>query len=262
MQTAIDELIRREPANFEGYFWGAFLAIQQRNNYDAVRLLRRAESLKANSYVLKLLAIAYYTLDQFQLFTQTMHRAIQARPEDFAPYYYLGRYYVSSNSNDFARAADYFNEALKRNPDHPSSRYYLGYCDEIGRELDSAEKEYARSTELSEAAGEKFALPYQGIARIRLLEDKPAEALEAASRAVGLAPNDSASHIVRAKALDALHRGTEASAEWERAATLDPTDVVICYHLYQSYSALGRKEKASAMLAQYRKLSAMYGNAR
>src|SRR4029079_5956336 len=41
MQTKIEELVRQEPVNFEGYFWGGFLAIQRRNNHDAVRFLRR-----------------------------------------------------------------------------------------------------------------------------------------------------------------------------------------------------------------------------
>ena len=103
MQTKIEELIRQEPVNFEGYFWGGFLAIQRRNNHDAVRLLRRAEARDANSYVLKLLAISYYSLGQFRLFTATMEKAMQAKPDDFAPYYYLGRYYVSTDAERISR---------------------------------------------------------------------------------------------------------------------------------------------------------------
>ena len=33
----------QEPENFEGYFWRGFLELQRRDNYKAVRSLRRAE---------------------------------------------------------------------------------------------------------------------------------------------------------------------------------------------------------------------------
>jgi tetratricopeptide (TPR) repeat protein len=259
MGKKTEELIAQEPTNFEGYFWQGFLELQRRNNYDAVRFLRRAEALRANSYVLKLLAFSYYFLDQFRLFALTMKEAMLKQPADFAPYYYLGRYYVSNDATDFAGAAGYFQEALERAPNHYASYYYLGHCHEAERKLKDAELEYHRSMELAEAAGEIFALPRQGLARLRLLENRPTDALEFATQAVKLTPNDAASHEVLARVYAALGRAVQAASEWERVAALDPTNPAPYYRLYRTYSNLGNKEKADGALAKYKILVAMYG---
>jgi predicted Zn-dependent protease len=112
--------------------------------------------------------------------------------------------------------------------------------------------------ELVEAAGAKFAGPWQGMARIRLLEEKPAEALPYATRAVEDSPNDVASHKVLAKSYSALGKQAEAIVEWQRVAALDPADSAPYYRLYRIYLAMGNEEKADAAYAQFKKLSAMY----
>ena len=259
-EKMIDELIRMEPTNFEGYFWRGFLAQQRHNYYDAIRSFRRAEALDANPYVLKQLAFSYYFLGQFRLFTSNMQQVIQKQPGDFAPYYYLGRYYVSTDVADFAKASGYFQDALDRNPHHYAAHYYLGYCNENQRKVADAAREYQRSMELAEAAGEKFGLPYQGMARLNLLDNKSEEALPFALKAVEFAPDDAAGHAVLARVYAALHRTDQAAIEWQRAAQLDPVDPMPHYRLYRLYLEAGNKEKAEKSLADYTRLSALYGN--
>lgn len=257
-QTASDRLMGLEPTNFEGYFWRGFVELQRENGYDAVRFLRRAEALDANPYVLKLLAVAYYTLRQFHLFTLEMNEAMQSQPEDYAPYYYLGRYYVSDEVTDWDKAADYFKRATERNPKYFPSYYYLGYCYEVRGRWAEAERQYRQAIQLADATSSKFALPYEGLARLRLLENRAADALPFAQRAVELAPNDAEGHEALAKAYADMGRRAEAVPEWERAAVLNPTDASPYYHLYQIYMASGQKEKATFAYAKFKKLSALY----
>ncbi len=259
LEERCDELIRQEPHSFEGYFWRGFLALQRQNGYDAVRFLRRGEAVDSNPYVLKLLAVAYYSLRQFRLFVLKMHEAAQKSPDDFAPYYYLGRYYASIDVSDFNKGAEYLCMVIKRNPKHFHSHYYLGYCYEATRQSAKAEEEYRQSVELAERSSAKFALPYQGLGRLRLLENRPAGALSLARRAIELAPDDPESHKLLARAFEALSRPAEAAPEWERAAALDRTDAIPYYHLFQTYSALGKPAQARAALAKFQKLSTMYG---
>lgn len=258
MQKESSEMIRQEPANFEGYFWQGFLELQRENGYDAVRFLRRAEALNANPYVVRLLAVAYYTVRQFRLFTLKMNESMRKQPEDFAAYYYLGRYYASNEVTDFDMAAEYFQKAIHRNPKHYHSYYYLGYCYEVKRKLEDAERRYQQAIEYADAAGAKFALPYQGMARLRLLENRPADALTFATRAVELAPKDAESHKELAKDYETLKRQAEAIHEWEQVATLDPTDASPHYRLYRIYLALGDVEKANSAHARFERLSSMY----
>lgn len=260
MRNAVNELIRFDPHNWKGYFWQGFLDLQLQDGDDSVRSLRKAEALDANSSVLKLLAIAYYTLRQYHLFILTMQGAIQKNPEDFAPYYYLGRYYVSTEASDFGKAATYFQKALRRNPRHALSWYYLGYCYEVRRKLADAEIDYKRSMKLAGDAPDNFALPYEGMARLRLLESKPSDALSYAKKAVELDPNDAASRTILAEVYEALGQRADAIPEWDRVTELDQADAVPYYHLFQIYAATGMKDKASHALANFKRLVAIYGS--
>jgi len=280
VQTEGQALCAAEPGNWEGYFWLGFVDIQHDNGYDAVRHLRRAQALDGNVYVLKLLGVAYYTAGQFHLFEQEMNAASRRQPDDFAPYYYLGRYYVSHLVGHWDKAAEYLEQAVERNPHHLLSQYYLGYCYEAERNQAAAERQYQKAMELAVTAGAdtgsgprtsdfgflepagtaeaNAALPYEGLARLRLLENKPTEALPLAKRAVALATKDAEAHTVLAKAYAAAGQDAAAIPEWQQAAALDPTDAAPYYHLYRIYLAAGDKEKADAAHAQFLKLSARY----
>jgi tetratricopeptide (TPR) repeat protein len=259
-QEAIQNLIDLAPRNFEGYFWRGFLEFQKRNYSEAVLALRQAQVLDNNIQVLKVLGLSYYFLGQFRLFVTTMQAAIEKDPRDFAPYYYLGRYYASTDAADFAKATGYFQTALQRKPEHYASHYYLGYCKESEKNQKEAEVEYLLSIELAEAAGQKFAPPLQGMAHLKLQSMKPLEALPFASKAVDLDPKDAAGHEILARAYAALRRGSDAANEWKLAADLDPGNPKPVYRLYRIYLESGNKQAADQALAKYKSLVAIYGS--
>lgn len=257
--AALYLLLEREPGNFEGPFWQGVLHFQQRDYADAVRSLRRAEVLQPNAEVLKLLGLSYYFLGQFRLFSVTMESVIDKDPEDFAPYYWLGRFYVSRDAADFPRATAYFQKALQRNPDHYLSHYYLGYCHESENHPEEAEREYRRSIELAEHANDKFALPDEGLARLQLLATHPEEALSLARKAVEMDPDDAAGHTLLARVYSALNQLDQAATEWKRATELDPNDPVPFYHLYRIYYQQKNAPKAAQARAKYDELVRLYG---
>jgi tetratricopeptide (TPR) repeat protein len=259
-QAASDKLIELAPNDFEGYFWRAALQFQQHNYGDAILSLRRAQSLEANIHVLKLLGLSYYFLGQFRLFVKTMLEAMERDPKDFAPYYYVGRYFASADAGDFPKAVSYFQDALKRKPDHYQSHFYLGYCDEAQQNWPDAEQEYLRSIVLAEATGHRFAPPNQGMARLKLHAMKPLEALPFARTATSIDPGDPIGHEVLARTFAELNRRDEAAAEWEREAELDPTNPSPLYRLYRLYLELGRKQQAGQAFDRYKNLVAIYGS--
>jgi tetratricopeptide (TPR) repeat protein len=256
-QQLAEHLIAVEPKNYEGYFWLGFVYLRLDEGYDAVRFLRRAEALDANPYVLKLLSLSYYTIRQFRLFVTMMNEAIAKQSDDYLPYYYLGRYYLEEVT-DYDKARQDFLDAIERNPDHFQSHFYIGYCHELKREVVKAEAQYQVSIDLSRVAGASFASPYQGMARLRLLEDRPVDALTFATKAVELAPKDPTSHQVLAKTYTALSRQNDAISEWEKTANLDPTFAVPYYQLYRIYVARGNQDKAISALEQFKNLSSIY----
>lgn len=250
-QQAAD-LAAREPRNFEGPFWQGYLALRLGQSYDAIRALRQAEALDANASVRKLLAVGYYAVRQHRLFLLKMRQARDQQPDDFAPYYYLGRYY-ETDLTDFPQAAALFRQALERNPDHLRSRYYLGHCLESEQKPEQAEAEYLRARKLSDGLAE------QGLARLRLAANRPADALPFARQAVQLAPRDATAHKLLARVYSELDREKEAAPEWKLATTLDPTDAAALYRLYRTYQSLGDSLQAKSTLDQYQKIAARYG---
>jgi tetratricopeptide (TPR) repeat protein len=259
-QTSISGLIEQSPNEPEGYFWQGLLKLQSQNYTDAVLSFRDAQKRGGNTQALKLLALSYYFLGQFRLFTTTAQEAIGKDPQDFAPYYYLGRYYASTDAMDFVKASGYFRAALQRKPDHYSSHYYLGYCEESTGKPQDAEVEYQHSLEIAETAQQQFAPPYQGLARLKLLSRQPEEALPFAGMAVKIDASDPAGHEILARVYADLDRKQEAAKEWQRAAELEPSNPKPPYRLYRLYLQLGEKQKAEESLKNYKSLVAIYGS--
>jgi Flp pilus assembly protein TadD len=258
-QKEITELAASEPRSAEALFWNGYLQLRQGKYYEAIRELRRAEAVDSNVFVLKLLAVSYYGAHQEQLFLLKMRAAQQKDPADFAPYYYLGRYY-DSDVSDFARAAEYFHQALTRRPDHSRSHYYLGHCYEVEQRPAQAEEEYRKAAESAERNGARESLPYQGLARLRLSANHPADALPPARQAVEFGPHDAAAHKLLARVYSDLGRNSDAVAEWKISSQLDPTDASALYRLYRGYLALGQAEEARSTLARYRRTMSLYGS--
>jgi tetratricopeptide (TPR) repeat protein len=252
------ELATREPGGFEAAFWNGYVALRQARYYDAIRALRRAEALNPSPSVLKVLALSYSAAHQQRLFLLKMREAQQKQPSDFAPYYYLGRYFETEES-DWGRAAEYFERALARRPDHARGHSYLGHCYEEQQKPEQAEAEYRRAMELADGQHIQDSLPYQGLARLRLAANRAAEAVPFAQRAVEIAARDAAAHKLLARAYAETGRDAEAAAEWRASSALDPTDASTLYRLYRSYVSLGDGEKARAALEDYRRIAALYG---
>ena len=224
---------------------------------EAIPPLRRAQAAGDSPAVLKLLAVSYYGLRQHRLFLATMEAARRKQPADWAPYYYLGRYY-DSDQQDFAQAEQYFRKALERNPDHFRAVSYLGYCLESTGRKPAAAEQYRRAIDLVKRQGARFSHPYQRLALVLLAGD-PAAALPFARKAVGQGPGEAASHKALAQVEAELGHWPAAIQAWESAAALDPTDASVRYRLYRAHLTAGDRRKADAALEGYRRIVALYG---
>jgi tetratricopeptide (TPR) repeat protein len=245
----------RNPASFDSLFWKGFVAMRRGMYLDAIRAFRQAERIDARPAVLKTLAVSYYWAHQKKLFLLKMNEALKKDPGDFAPHYYLGRYY-DSDVAEFARAAEYLRQAIERRPDHLESHYYLGHSYEAQQMPEQAEALYRKVLALKKADN----LANQGLARLRLAAGKAEEALTFALTAKEAASNDPGPRKLLARVYADLGRDAAAAGEWKAAAELDPTDAVPLYRLYRAYAAMGRSTEADAVLAEYKKVAARWGS--
>lgn len=223
--------------------WQGILAITRNEANRAIRHLRKSDNSKA-------LGVAYYLAGQHILFRQQMTEAIRRDPNDFAPYYYLGRHYDSDV--DYAgEAVRWLRLALERNESYAIARFHLGYClERLGK---TAEAEAAYNASLTVAQSQL------GLARLRLAEGNTDSALAFVEKATALDSQDGATRKLAARIYGLLGRSQDAVRALESAAMLAPRDPSIRYQLVRAYQSTGDAAKSAAALRDFERLRAIYG---
>ena len=219
------------------------------NTYDAIRHLRQAELSRSERSTSKLLALAYYLAGQQILFEERVKRLMAEQPEDFAPYYYLGRH-VFSDVEDFERAAELFRQSVVRNPKHARSYAFLGAALSRLQKFDAAEQ--ALNTALLLDPRSYFA--HLEAAKLALTRQQYERALNHAAEAATLSSADPDAHKLLAKVYSLQGNDMAATLELETAARLAPEEASIFYQLHQHYRRLGQSQKAKAALERYQSL--------
>jgi Flp pilus assembly protein TadD len=256
-----DALIQSHPGSWEGYFWKGVAAIQQREFYSAVRNLRAAEKLEPmHNAVAKNLAIAYYLLDQQQLFEIKMKEAIALDPDDFAPHYYLGRYYLSSSHFEASIAVESFSRALAKRPGDAASSCFLGIALEGMGQFDRAREQFVRAVEQAGTQGLIAGLAYQGFSRLALAEDAQT-ALDFARKAIAADPKSAEAQLQLAKSAAAVGDKNLQLTAVHSAAALARNEARPQYQLIQLYRQLGDEAAARSATADYQRSVSCFGNA-
>ena len=93
-----------------------------------------------------------------------------------------------------------------------------------------------------------------GLASIYLKREQPEAAREYAEKAVRLAPNDFATHVVYGRVLRDKDDAAGAVREFETAVRLAPASPEAHYNLATAYTALGRNNDAVRERAEFRRL--------
>jgi len=258
--TALKILVQKSPNSGQAEYWAGLLALRTGHADDAVRYLRASQKMVDNPYTDEALALAYYSARQFKLFVASMSRASQNLPDNFAPYYYLGRYYVSVEVADFQQAETLLTKAVKFSPQDARSLYYLALCQESKGDLERAETNYKLVFSLPKSNTRYFALAELGVARVDLSTNRGTEALAYAQKAAAALPEEAEGHTILAKLYTTAGDTQMAIREWKATESLDPTNTSALYNLYRLYLKSGDETLAKETLQQYKALSKLYGS--
>ena len=223
--------------------WLGILAIMHNEPNKAIRILRPTGEAKA-------LGVAYYAAGQYLLFRGQMAEAIRRNPNDFGPYYYLGRHYDTDLDNP-EEAVRWLQKALERNPAYLQARSFLGSSlERLGRTAE-AEKAYHSSETLPRSQ--------IGLARLRLLAGDSASALDLTEKALLTNPGDLTGQKLAARIYAERDRPRDALRALELAANLAPREASIQYRIYRLCQSLGEPANAADALRQFERLRAIYG---
>jgi tetratricopeptide (TPR) repeat protein len=163
--------------------------------------------------------------------------------------------YAALPPNDFERADEYARRLLLHYDHAPNVHYYLGTLLGFEGKKVEAEKEFRQELLVSP----QHVASLLELARMDLEEDRLAEAVEFAKRAVELEPKNPDAHHVLGRVLLATDQVQESVRELEIAKQLAPDGATIRSHLAMAYYRLGRKDEARAEQAAFIVLKAKEG---
>ncbi len=259
-RSVAQRLMVRNPQDPNPHYWLGYVLLRQHQGIAAIPLLRKAERLGLEQPDFpKVLGLAYYTLNQFVLFSRQMRKAIEADPQDPWPHFYLGLYELQMREN-YKKAQVNFNQSLKLQPNNARARYYHGYCHEMLGEYDRAQNDYENALELLKLTQASFSLPYQRMAKLSagMNLDKTLS-YKYALRAVEINPNLAENHLILAKIHESQGKLTATVQELREAARIDPTLALPHYRLFRILLKQGEKNAADTELAEFQRLTKLYG---
>lgn len=254
------KLTKLYPKNGIGNFWLGQVDFKQGKNIAAVRQFEAAVDLSPNVDLVQLdLGLCYLTIHQYKLFEQRMSWVVARKPRIPLPYYYLGQYYLNKLDRP-EKASEYFQQALRLNPNDFKSRYYLGYIYEAMSQPDAATKEYLLAVEAAASKRTAFTWPLQGLVRLYMLKGNLPEALRYAQEAVSMEPKLAGNHMTLGKLYLQMEETSKGIEELKVAANLDPTDSTPHYWLARAYVKLRMKTEAEQEQKLFLEIRATYGN--
>lgn len=141
---------------------------------------------------------------------------------------------------------------LKQYPDAPILHYTYGVALSSMSRYDESERMFREEARISP----KSELPWVQIAFVKLQLQQPEEAVNAAKRAMQLAPGTAEAHYVMGRSLLESGKAEEAVKELEAAEQLNPGSPEVHFNLARAYSKLHRAEDAQRERATFARLNA------
>lgn len=153
-------------------------------------------------------------------------------------------------------AIDALNHALELAPRTVSSQALIGLANERLAHPEAALAAYRTAIEWQANAVNFDPVPYLGMGRVLLADDRAAEALEPLRKAAASSHATSEAHELLGLAYSKMERNNEAATELETAIRLDPKSSRLHLMLARIYRSLGDTAKAASEQARYSELKA------
>ncbi len=252
---------------------------------EALKELEEAVRLDpCDAEALFLLASQYDIMGRTQEAEEAYRRLTQLNPSMALAWQYLA--VAASERKDHATAVEYFQAALRADPNDPSLYYGLGHNLYLLGRYEEAEAAYRRFTELAPDDADGFSAWADALGQLGRREEAIAaykkalalnpkeyltwmslglaheflqqwtEAEKAYYEATQLKPTEALAHASRARMLQALNRLEEAVGEYETAIKYAPDEPSHHVSLALAYAALGKLDEALAEAEATLKLDA------
>lgn len=244
---AVSNIRDRAPGAAEGLT----VAAQAFLEFGAVSDAKRALTVSLNDNptqpdALKILAAIYLASGDGTRGLELLKKAASLEPGDFRPLLAMGKVY--HDMGDLAAAADAYTRALERNP--PTSERTEAHIGRARMLMESGRTDAAASDiEALKVTAPNDPTVLALSARFARDQDRPAEALPLAERAITLDAAHFDARLVRGQIRAAQGDAEGALDDLEHASRINPNHVGALQLLLQAQSRLGRAEAADATRA-------------
>jgi tetratricopeptide (TPR) repeat protein len=211
---------------------------------DSLEMFTLAAQLKPpTADDLKIVALDYVLLNDFDDAGHYLEQALQRDPENAEIFYHLGRVRYQQNRFDDSIAA--FEHAARLAPGDVKTEDNLGLSLEAENQTDAATQAYRKAIALDQAAEVHSEQPYLNLGTLLAKSNRPSEALEQLLQAARIAPNSNRVRYELGKAYFDLGQFEKAQPELEAAIRIEPKSRESHYLLGRIYQRLGKAELAA-----------------
>lgn len=163
--------------------------------------------------------LAFALLGAANAFAQASGPASNRAPDDSALDSLLAKAQGDIDNQDYAAAAEKYQDYLAQRPEDAQVHFELGYCYTASQKNDQARAEYEKATELDP----KMAPAFLNLGLAELSGD-PAAAVAPFERASELMPDQERPKLLLATALAHSGKTDQAIAQYQAAERIDPND--------------------------------------
>ncbi len=246
--AALRTYAAQHPDSADARFMLGYVLNREDKPADSLKTYTQAAQLATpKSDDLKVVALDYVLLDDYDDAIRWMKKAVEFDPQNESAWYGLGRCLYSQS--EFAEAQQALQRALALDPQDVQAEANLGLAYEMGNKPEQAEQAYRAAVTLADADAKSDEWPYLDYASFLLEHDRPAEAIPLLQRAVKAAPKCAACHGKLGRALAESGEARQGVEELRTAVALAPKNPQLHYDLGRAYRAAGQMEQARAELA-------------
>jgi tetratricopeptide (TPR) repeat protein len=246
-EPVIRASLDQDKQSYQALYLLAYVLERENKPRDSLEVFTRAAAISTpRPEDLRLVALDYVLLDDYNDAIHWLSRAVESDPSNEEAWYDLGR--AQMHVGNFVEAERDFQRVLTMDPLESRALNNLGLAYEAQNRSDEALAAYRRAIQAQNGSHHPSEQPLLNLGAMLNTRNQFDEAIAPLQRAVALAPSSSRCHEELSRAYVGKHRDGLAREEMERAVSLEPKSPSLHYQLSQIYRRAGLAERAQAEL--------------
>jgi tetratricopeptide (TPR) repeat protein len=242
--ASLDSYIIIHPDSDDALYLLGYVQFRQDHPKQSLEVLARAAKVKApQSSDLKVAALDYVLLNDYESAARYLEQSLRMNPQDAEARYHLGR--VRYQQNEFDQAIAAFEQVLRQEPANAKAEDNLGLCLEAKNQNEQAIAAYRKAIAMDATATARIAQPYIDLGKLLNTLNRASEAEPPLSEALKIQPDSAPAHYELGRALFLLGRLQDSQSQLMEAIRLDPDNSSSHYLLGRVYSRMGKSTLAA-----------------